>query len=65
VGRNRKEDESESGSENMAYKEPEVKETGSLQAEAKLKEAEAKLHESEAKLKECELHLKGKKTEEK
>jgi hypothetical protein len=53
---------------NMAYEEPEVKGTGSLQAEAKLKEAlaklkeaEAKLHESEAKLKECELHLKSKK----
>jgi len=66
VRRNRKEN-----GENMAYKEPEVKETGSLQAEvklkealAKLKEAEAKLHESEAKLKECELHLKGKKPEE-
>jgi multidrug resistance efflux pump len=55
----------------MAYKEPEVKGTGSLQAEAKLKEAqaklkevEAKLHESEAKLKECEISLKGKKPEE-
>ena len=48
----------------MAYKEPEVKGTGNLQAEAKLKEAEAKLAESEAKLKECELHLKGEKTEE-
>src|SRR5659263_301630 len=55
----------------MAYKEPEVKGTGTSQvevklkeAQAKLKEAEAKLAESEAKLKECELHLKGEKTEE-
>ncbi len=46
----------------------EAKETGSLQAEAKLKEAqsklkeaEAKLVESEAKLKECEMSLKAEK----
>ncbi|MCE8424481.1 MAG: hypothetical protein J5U17_01710 [Candidatus Methanoperedens sp.] len=57
--------------EEKKAKEPEVKGTGNLQAEAKLKEAqaklkeaEAKLAESEAKLKECELHLKGEKTEE-
>jgi hypothetical protein len=57
--------------EEKKAKEPEVKGTGTSQAEvklkealAKLKEAEAKLHESEAKLKECELHLKGKKPEE-
>jgi len=57
--------------EEKKTKEPEVKGTGTSQAEvklkeaqAKLKEAEAKLHESEAKLKECELHLKGKKPEE-
>ena len=46
----------------------EPKETGSMQAEAKLKEAQAKLKEAEAilvesegKLKECEMHLKGEK----
>ena len=52
--------------EEKKTKEPEVKGTGTSQAEVKLKEAqaklkevEAKLKESEAKLKECELHMKG------